>query len=134
MSRHPGTSVATSGTHDTEPLAQWWDEAPIDERRAVSALASASGPCDPDAPFNDATRDAILGLLYASASDIVLLPINDVFGWRDRINTPALISDRNWTWRLPWPVEDLQVDEQGRARAAFTRALAERSGRRPDQR
>ena len=36
--------------------------------------------------------------------------------------------------RLPWPVEDLQVDVQGRARAAFTRALSERSGRRPDQR
>jgi 4-alpha-glucanotransferase len=127
---YPPTSVATSGTHDTEPLAQWWDEAPVEERRAVAALAAACGTCDPDAPFNDATRDAILGLLYASGSDIVLLPINDLFGWRDRINTPALISDRNWTWRLPWPVDDLQVEEQGRARAAFTRSLAERCGRR----
>jgi 4-alpha-glucanotransferase len=121
---YPPTSVATSGTHDTEPLAQWWDEAPVEERRAIAALASASGTCDPEAPFNDATRDAILRVLYASGSDIVLLPINDVFGWRDRINTPALISDRNWTWRLPWPVEDLQAEEQGKERAAFTRSLA----------
>jgi 4-alpha-glucanotransferase len=127
---YPASSVATSGTHDTEPLAQWWDEAPADERRAVAALASVSGTCDPDAPFNEATRDAILRLLYASGSDIVLLPINDIFGWRDRINTPALISDRNWTWRLPWPVEDLEVESHGKERAAFTRALAEESGRR----
>ena len=102
-----------------------------DERRAVAALASVSGTCDPDAPFSAATRDAILRLLYASGSDIVLLPINDIFGWRDRINTPAVISDHNWTWRLPWPVEDLQVESHGQERAAFTRSLAERSGRRP---
>lgn len=126
---YPSTSVATSGTHDTEPLAQWWDEAPIEERRAVAALASASGTCDPDGPFNDATRDAILTLLYASASDIVLLPINDIFGWRDRINTPALISDHNWTWRLPWPVEDLEIETEAKERAAFALGLAERSNR-----
>lgn len=129
--QYPPISVATSGTHDTEPLAQWWDEAPAEERRAVAALASAFGTCDPHTGFNDATRDAILALLYASGSDIVLLPINDIFGWRDRINTPALISDDNWTWRLPWPVEDLEIETQGKERAGFTRRLAERSGRRP---
>ena len=25
------------------------------------------------------------------------------FGWRDRINLPATISDENWTYVLPWP-------------------------------
>ena len=59
-----------------------------------------------------------------SSSDIVLLPIHDVFGWRDRINTPAVISDDNWTWRLPWPVEDLR--EAGRERAR-SRASCERT-------
>jgi 4-alpha-glucanotransferase len=121
---YPSGSVATSGTHDTEPLAEWWDEAPIEERRAAAALACMMPPgCDPEAPFNDTTRDAILQVLYASGSDIVLFPINDVFGWRDRINTPAVIDDRNWTWRLPWPVEDLATEAQGRERATFARAL-----------
>jgi 4-alpha-glucanotransferase len=89
------------------------------------------GPPDPDpaAPFNDVTRDAILQLLYRAASDIVLLPIQDVFGWKDRINTPALINDDNWTWRLPWLLEDMVKDPPARARAAFTRKLADRSGR-----
>lgn len=122
---YPSNSVATSGTHDTEPLGEWWDEAPIEERRAAAALACMAPPgCDPEAPFNDTTRDAILQVLYASGSDIVLLPINDVFGWRDRINTPAVIDDRNWTWRLPWPVEDLATGPHGRERATFVRALA----------
>ena len=52
-----------------------------------------------------------------------------MFGWKERINTPALISDDNWTWRLPWPVEDMVKEPAARERAAFTRKLAERSGR-----
>src|SRR3954463_16249042 len=127
---YPSSSVATSGTHDTETLAQWWDEAPVEERRAAALVACTTGRnCDPEAPFNATTRDAILQLLYAARSDIMIVPIHDVFGWRDRVNTPALISDRNWTWRLPWPVEDLARDAQGQERAAFARRLATAYGR-----
>jgi 4-alpha-glucanotransferase len=127
---YPRVSVATSGTHDTEPLAEWWDDAPIEERRAFTSIVCLEPPgCDPETPFNDATRDAILQVLYASGSDIVLLPMNDIFGWRDRINTPAVISDRNWTWRLPWPVDDLSREPQARERAAFVRRLTEKYGR-----
>ena len=115
---------------DTEPLAEWWDEAPIDKRQALAEI-DHDGPPDPEpaGPFTDTTRDAILQLLYAAASDIVLLPIQDVFGWKDRINTPALIHDDNWTWRLPWPVEEMRHGAAARERAAFVRRLAERSGR-----
>ena len=127
---YPNSSVATSGTHDTEPLAEWWDEAPLEERHAIGGIVCMDPPgCDPEAPFNDTTRDAILQILYASGSDIVLLPINDVFGWRDRINTPALVSDKNWTWRLPWPVDQLSHEEQAHDRSDFVRALAHKYGR-----
>jgi 4-alpha-glucanotransferase len=127
---YPPISVATSGTHDTEPLAEWWDDAPLEERQAVASIVCMDPPgCDPEAPFDNAARDAILQVLYAAASDIVLLPINDVFGWRDRINTPAVISEQNWTWRLPWPVEDLMREGVGRERAAFMGKLAARYGR-----
>jgi 4-alpha-glucanotransferase len=123
-------SVATSGTHDTETLAEWWDAAPGEERSAVATLgALRSAGCDPASPFCERTRDAILRTLFESGSAIVLLPIQDVFGWRDRINVPALISEVNWCWRLPWPVEDLLKEPQARERAAFLRALAEQSGR-----
>ena len=39
------------------------------------------------------SREAMLEALFASASDLLILPIQDVFGWRDRINQPATVSD-----------------------------------------
>jgi len=125
---YPRSSVATSGTHDTETNAQWWDEAPVEERRAVAAILGG-GRCDPGAPFDARVRDAILDVLFTSGSDIALVPIHDVFGWRERINTPALVSDENWTWRLPWPVEDLQSNPIATERAAYVRDLIARSRR-----
>ncbi len=127
---YPPMSVATSGTHDTESLAEWWDTAPADERSAVATLGTLRRVgCDPDAPFGEHIRDAILRTLFESGSSLVLLPIQDVFGWRDRINIPALISDTNWCWQLPWPVEDLLKQPQGRERASFLRALTEQTQR-----
>lgn len=127
---YPPRTVATTGTHDTESLAEWWDSAPSDERGAAAAIVCTDPPgCDPEAPFDAHTRDAILQILFASSSDLLILPIQDVFGWRDRINTPALISNQNWTWKLPWPIEDFATEPVARERARFTRALADRYGR-----
>ncbi|HVD93457.1 MAG TPA: 4-alpha-glucanotransferase [Vicinamibacterales bacterium] len=124
---YPRTSVATSGTHDTETLAEWWDTAPPVERAALASIDRTHiHALDLSSAFTDRIRDAILELLYAAASDIVLLPIQDVFGWKDRINTPALISDENWTWRLPWLADDMSDQSAARERAIFTRALAEK--------
>jgi 4-alpha-glucanotransferase len=126
---YPPYSVATSGTHDTEPMAEWWEAAPPGDRASLAAIAQKGAlVIDPAAPFDDAIRDAILELLYAAASDIVLLPIQDVFGWKDRINTPALISDENWRWRLPWVTDDLPDEPAAHERARFVHRLAE-SGR-----
>ncbi len=128
--RYPACAVATTGTHDTETLAEWWDAASEEERSAVVEIPYLRDlGCDPRASFDAAVRDALLRLLFASNADLVLLPIQDVFGWRDRINTPAIVSDENWTWRLPWPVEDLLVEPEARERAAFTREQAARSRR-----
>src|SRR5204862_3593267 len=33
---YPARSVAASGTHDTEPMAVWWDQASTEERKRVS--------------------------------------------------------------------------------------------------
>jgi len=49
--------------------------------------------------------------------------MQDIFGWRDRINVPGLISDTNWTWRLPWPVDRLATTPEAEERAAFWRRV-----------
>jgi 4-alpha-glucanotransferase len=71
-------------------------------------------------------RDAILELVYASGSDLLLLPLQDAFGWRERVNTPGTVSEANWTYRLPLDLSALHLDGPARARL---RDLAARNGR-----
>jgi 4-alpha-glucanotransferase len=123
-------SVATSGTHDTESLADWWDAAPPEERQAVLDVpALRSAGIAAEQPYSPELRDALLAALYGSGSDLVILPLQDVFGWRDRINTPALVSEENWSWRLPWTVDELSEEPAARERAEFLRRLATATGR-----
>jgi 4-alpha-glucanotransferase len=127
---YPPTSVATSGTHDTDTLAEWWDTTDRQERQALVALPMMrDAGVNPDAPFSDRTRDALLRLLFAAGSNLLILPLQDVFGWRDRINVPASVGSQNWTWRLPQRVEDLVDAPDTRERAAFLRQLAREHGR-----
>ena len=131
-SEYPASSVATTGTHDTEPLAIWWESASEDDRRQVSALPSvqrlANGADIVHAPF-DVVRDVLLETLFGAGSDLLLLPIQDAFGWRDRINEPATVDDRNWTYRLPWPVDQLDEIPEARERKEKLREWAQRHSR-----
>jgi 4-alpha-glucanotransferase len=108
---YPAVSVAISGTHDTETMAVWWEHAPEDERAQISAIPTVQqvshGVDLSRAPFNPTVRDALLEALEASASNLVLIPFQDLFGWTDRINEPATVSPDNWAYKLPWPSDDL---------------------------
>jgi 4-alpha-glucanotransferase len=117
--QYPQTSAATTGTHDTDTLIEWWEAASVEERARLAEIPFlASRPLNvTGAECDSGTRDSLLELLIASSSDLLILPIQDVFGWRDRINVPGTVCDDNWTWRLPWLVDDLQDQPEARARA-----------------
>ena len=100
---YPAISVATSGTHDTETCAAWWSAAPDEDREQVKALPTMKRVT----AGREVDCDALLEVLMASASNLVLFPVQDVFGWRDRINEPGTVNDRNWTFRLPWASDRL---------------------------
>lgn len=129
---YPRVSVATTGTHDTEPLVVWWERASADDRRQIARILSvvrrAPGELDRAADFQT-VRDVLLHTLFDAGSDILILPVQDVFGWRDRINEPATISERNWTFRLPWFTDRLEDAPEARERAAALWHLSERSDR-----
>jgi 4-alpha-glucanotransferase len=122
---YPQVGVATTGTHDTETMAEWWDGADDEERGLLLDLpALQSHDLAPDRPYSDVLRDALLRMMVNANSDFVIFPIQDIFGWRDRINTPASINDANWTWRLPMPVDELTTRPDAVERAQFLRAEA----------
>jgi 4-alpha-glucanotransferase len=131
---YPASSVATTGTHDTETLAIWWTGADRDERQAALTVAATAWR-DQQPPeiggdtLPPAVRDALLETMFASGSDLLTLPIQDVFGWPDRINVPALIDDSNWTWRLPWPVDELAAQPEAAERQRTLRCWSERHAR-----
>ncbi len=127
---YPETSLATTSTHDTDTLAEWWDSAPADERaRMVALLAPApAGPRNAESEFAE-MRDAMLAALYGSPSRMVLIPIQDLFGWRERINLPGTVGPANWSWRLPLAIEDISHDPAASARIAQLRAMVVRAGR-----
>ena len=117
---YPAASVATSGTHDTEPMAIWWEEAP-----ARGARGGAGDPVDARALTGGRPALARRRARHPCArrcsrrgSDLLILPIQDVFGWRDRINQPATVGDDNWTWRLPWPSDRCSTEPGVRCRRA----------------
>lgn len=117
---YPRLSVAMTGTHDTETLAVWWESLSPKQRQRFGAVPTA---------FDASVRDEILARMYNSGSDLLLLPIQDVFGWRERINQPATVGDANWTFVLPWPVERMMSEPDARERARQLAEWSDSSGR-----
>ena len=137
LSEYPALSVAVSGTHDTETMAVWWERATDEERRRVSALpaiaslAGAAGdlPLSSDGRYDARVRDVLVEALIASGSDLTIMPFQDVFGWRDRINEPGTVNPENWTFRLPWPVDRLHEIPEALERQACLRSWSVKHGR-----
>jgi 4-alpha-glucanotransferase len=101
----PPLSVATTGTHDIAPLALT-EDGETEEK-----------------------REATLRQLIESGSNLTLLPLQDVFGWTDRINTPAVVDEVNWTWRVPWPVDHWLDRTETTTRARLLREWTRSAGR-----
>jgi 4-alpha-glucanotransferase len=123
----PALSVAVTGTHDTDSLADWFEGMDEEEREAFLALPGMK-KLRADAPekFDARVRDALLELVYASGSDLVLLPFQDALGHRERVNVPGTTVESNWTYRMPMEVGALEKDQ---ATAQRLSSLAARTGR-----
>jgi 4-alpha-glucanotransferase len=117
---YPPLSVAMTGTHDTESLAAWWESLTAEERVRFG--------CD-SALYDAAVRDRLIETVYNAGSNLVLLPIQDVFGWRDRINLPATISSANWAYVLPWPSDTITTQPDAVECAIRLARLSYQTGR-----
>jgi 4-alpha-glucanotransferase len=126
---YPELSLATTGTHDTEPLTVWWRAQPIAEREKFVRALGLESLVNPRRMLEEAARDAILAALYAAPSRLVIIPIQDLFGWSARINRPGTINDSNWTYRIPLTLERMRRSPAIQSGVARLREIAIRSGR-----
>ena len=126
---YPELSLATTGTHDTEPLTVWWRAQPVAEREKLVRALGLESQVKPRSMLGEAARDAILAALYAAPSRLVIIPIQDLFGWSAQINRPGTISDSNWTYRIPLTLERMRRSRAIQSCVARLREIAVGSGR-----
>ncbi len=112
LSAYPVLSVATSSVHDSSTLRGWWEE-----EQDKQYYANERG-YDYSQSLNTALAIQILSGLYSSASRLVILPFQDLMAAveglsvqsprEERINIPGTVADSNWSWRLPYSLEQLE--------------------------
>ena len=126
---YPELSLATTGTHDTEPLTIWWRAQPMEVREKLVRGFGLEGKVNPRRMLEEAARFAILTVLYSAPSRLVIVPIQDLFGWSTQINRPGTISAWNWTYRIPLTLERMRRSRAIQEDVVRLREIAIGSGR-----
>jgi 4-alpha-glucanotransferase len=126
---YPALSVACFGTHDTPPVAAWWEALTPTEREAACELPGLAELREAE-EFTPLVHRALFDSLSRSGSSLVLFLVQDLFGERTRINTPATVSSHNWTYRIPLAIGELEADPAARARMAWIAESLRAGGRR----
>lgn len=128
--KYPAVSLACTGTHDTEPLAEWWEAITDAERLAVvRAYPEFKGWQGAPREFKPEVHHGLLAAAESSTSNYCVLPWQDVLGTRERMNLPGSQSDVNWAYRTPQDVTELLTDAQTKNALEHLRALTEAGGR-----
>ncbi|WP_426754942.1 4-alpha-glucanotransferase [Myxococcus sp. Y35] len=113
----PTVSLVTTGTHDTDTVAEWWEGAGDHERHAAARSWQELHGVHITREFTPDVHRAMLASALNAASDLCVLPWQDVLGTRDRINLPGSMSDSNWAYRIEQNVSDLLTDSRTREAA-----------------
>jgi 4-alpha-glucanotransferase len=126
---YPELSVATTGTHDTDTMAEWWSGASVAERNQFVSSLGLDGAIDVRRDALGEATGAIIAALYGAPSRIVIAPVQDLFGWDARVNVPGTVSATNWKWRLPFTLDGPQKDPKLTAQINALLAIASRTRR-----
>ncbi len=111
-------SLVTTGTHDTETLREWWEGStePSGTPAAAQAWPELEGLRPPPPTFTPEVHRRLLATAEHAASDLCVLPWQDVTGETERINLPGSVQDANWAYRLSVPVQELLQRQPRRGR------------------
>ncbi len=125
-------SFAAYSTHDHDPINAVWKACTrtiLQHQTEGHAHDQAAGAChtirilsefagieiknDQSLPeFSESVRLRLIKALLSSNSKYVAFVVTELFNLDDRINEPGLHSDRNWTFRVPWTVAQMEADSR----------------------
>ncbi|MGE6758570.1 4-alpha-glucanotransferase [Corallococcus interemptor] len=108
----PAVSLVTTGTHDTEPQAEWWEQAQEHERQNAARAWPEFQGVAVTREFTPDIHRATLAAALNAGSDLCVLPWQDVLGTRDRINLPGTMGDANWAYRIAQNTDALLTEPQ----------------------
>ena len=132
LQEYPENAVAVTSVHDSSTMRQWWEqELSYSEMcsffKAVGIDAEMQKqlcPVDGEKPaYTKEVAAAVLNALVKGPSKLALFPIQDWLGLivdelsevqaqDERINIPGTVSNINWTYRLPLPIEHLMKHKE----------------------
>ena len=132
LQEYPKNAVAVTSVHDSSTMRQWWEQelSYADMLSFFEALhidgniRTALCPIEGEKPaYTPDLAAALLSALVKVPSIFAVFPIQDWLGLiidelrtlnvqNERINVPGTVSDSNWTYRLPFPIETLSKNKE----------------------
>lgn len=91
-------SLATTSTHDTEPMNTWWKITSENERQQFIKMITNTSENIPQ-NYKD-IKDKVNEKLLSSPSKLVISFIPDIISSDERINTPGTVGKHNWNYRI----------------------------------
>ena len=92
----PKNSVSYTGTHDNKTIKSWYEELDEDDKKDVEKLFKKLGI------ENKNINDDFFEFAMQRESEYVIIPLQDILGLTDqaRINEPATLDDKNWSFKF----------------------------------
>ena len=129
---YPKEAVAVTSVHDSSTMREWWEQELsyadmlpfFDALYIDSKMRKALCPIEGEKPaYTTGLVEALLEALVKVPSIFAIFPIQDWLGLMldelptvnaqdERINIPGTVSDSNWTYRLPFPIETLNKNKE----------------------
>ncbi|NLO91505.1 MAG: 4-alpha-glucanotransferase [Elusimicrobia bacterium] len=124
---YPKVSLATSSTHDTETVRQWWEALAASDREFAWRMLAGENGKHPR--YSDKVGQAVIKKLLDSNSSMVLFPLQDILGLEERINTPGTVGPHNWTWRIDRTEDKIGSSSKYKQKLEVYKWLLHESGR-----
>lgn len=88
--------IVYTGTHDNYPIEAWYHSLPKEHQAEVDKELQKLGY------GNYGTVDAIIEFTLSRKAETAILPMFDILrlGEKGRINTPGLLDEKNWLWKI----------------------------------